>query len=90
MGIGWAYEYAGEVEKAIDWFEQGYQITGPNVPCLGASVKSTAVQSNPRFIKLLRDIKLDIGLTGIHNPVSEAYVRFEVLLLIPEGHDAET
>jgi TolB-like protein len=57
--VGQSYEYAGEAEKAIDWYETGFQITGPNVPYLGASVKTPAIQSNPRFIKLLRDIKLD-------------------------------
>jgi len=59
LGVGNSYEFAGEAEKAIDWFELGYQIAGPNVPYLGASVKTPAIQSNPRFIKLLRDMKLD-------------------------------
>jgi tetratricopeptide (TPR) repeat protein len=59
LEIGYFYADAGEVEKAIDWFERGYQITGPGVPYLGATTRSPAVQSNPRFIKLLRDIKLD-------------------------------
>jgi hypothetical protein len=57
--VGLSYEFAGEAEKAIDWFEIGYKIAEPNVPYLGASVKSPAIQSNPRFIKLLRDMKLD-------------------------------
>jgi TolB-like protein/cytochrome c-type biogenesis protein CcmH/NrfG len=57
--IGNVYEYAGEAEKAIDWYELSFQITGPNVPYLGALTKTPAVQLNPRFIKLLRDIKLD-------------------------------
>ena len=57
--VGNSYEFAGEAEKAIDWFELGYQIAGPNVPYLGAKVKTPAIQSNPRFIKLLRDLKLD-------------------------------
>jgi tetratricopeptide (TPR) repeat protein len=57
--VGQSYEYAGEAEKAIDWYETGFQITEPNVPYLGASVKTPAIQSNPRFIKLLRDMKLD-------------------------------
>ena len=57
--MGWVYAYAGEVEKAIDWYELGFQITGPNVPYLGAATKTPAIQSNPRFIKLLRDMKLD-------------------------------
>jgi len=59
LAIGELYEYAGEVEKAIDWYELGYQITGPGVPYLGVFTESPAVRSNPRFIKLLRDIKLD-------------------------------
>jgi TolB-like protein len=59
LGVGNSYEFAGEAEKAIDWYETGFQITGPNVPYLGAKVKTPAIQSNPRFIKLLRDIKLD-------------------------------
>ena len=59
LGIGNLYEYAGEAEKAIDWYELGYQITGPGVPYLGVSTLSPEIQSNPRFIKLLRDIKLD-------------------------------
>ena len=57
--VGQSYEFAGEAEKAIDWFEIGYKIAGPNVPYLAASVKSPAIQSNPRFIKLLRDLELD-------------------------------
>lgn len=59
MAIGELYEYAGEVEKAMDWFELGFQITGPGVPYLGAMTNSPQVRSNPRFIELLRDIKLD-------------------------------
>jgi TolB-like protein/tetratricopeptide (TPR) repeat protein len=59
LAIGDMYDYAGEAEKAIDWYELGYQIKGPNVPYLGVFTTSTAVQSNPRFIKLLRDIRLD-------------------------------
>ena len=57
--VGYLYGYAGDVEKAIDWFELGYQIKGPGVPYLEIAAKSPALQSNPRFIKLLRDIKLD-------------------------------
>jgi len=59
LAIGHMYAYAGEAEKAMDWYELGYQITGPGVPYLGALTKSPKVRSNTRFIKLLRDIKLD-------------------------------
>lgn len=57
--VGQSYEFAGEAEKAIDWYELGFQIGGPNVPYLGATVKTPAIQSDPRFIQLLRDMKLD-------------------------------
>lgn len=59
LAIGNSYEFAGQAEKAIEWYELGFQITGPNVPYLGAKVKTPAIQSNPRFVKLLRDMKLD-------------------------------
>jgi len=59
VGVGHSYEFAGEVEKAIDWYETAFRITGPNVPYLGAKVKTPEIQSDPRFIKLLRDLKLD-------------------------------
>ena len=59
LAIGGCYGYAGEAEKALDWIELGYQIRGPVVPYLGVMTKSPKRRSNPRFIKLLRDIKLD-------------------------------
>lgn len=59
LNIGGIYELAGEYEKAIDWYEVGYQIKGPGVPYLGVSCSFSKIRSNPRFIKLLRDIKLD-------------------------------
>ena len=59
LWIGNMYKLAGEAEKAIDWYELGFQSTGPNMPYLGARVKTPAITSNPRFIKLLRDMKLD-------------------------------
>jgi len=59
LAIGGLYEFAGEEETAIDWYEVGYQIKGPNVPYLGVLVSFSKIRSNPRFIKLLRDMKLD-------------------------------
>jgi TolB-like protein/Tfp pilus assembly protein PilF len=61
LEIGFLYAEAGEVEKAIDWFEAGYRIMGPGVPYLGvnALALSPELRSNQRFIKLLRDIRLD-------------------------------
>jgi len=66
--IGYYYELAGRAEKAIDWFELDYQITGPSMPYLGALTKTPAIQSNPRFIKLLRDIKLDFWADKYSQP----------------------
>ena len=68
MWIGNMYELAGEVEKAIDWYELCFQITGPTVPYLGARIKTPAVHSNPRFIKLLRDMKLDYWVDKYSQP----------------------
>ncbi len=59
MNVGFLYAQAGEVDKAIDWFEKAYQDHDPDAPYMAVMVKSKAVLSNPRFIKLLRDMKLD-------------------------------
>ncbi len=59
MNIGILYEQAGEVEKAIDWFEIAYHEYDPDAPYMGTLTRSHAIHSNPRFIKLLRDMKLD-------------------------------
>ena len=59
LAIGYLYHAAGEYEKAIDWYELGYQVKGPSVPYLGVNANMSGISSNPRFIKLLRDIKLD-------------------------------
>lgn len=58
VGIAWLYAMAGDYERAIDFYEMGYRIGEPNLPYLGAIAKSE-VQTNPRFIKLLKDMKLD-------------------------------
>ena len=59
MYIGMLYEQAGQVEKAIDWFEIAYREHDPEAPFMGVMTKSSAVHTNPRFIALLRDMKLD-------------------------------
>lgn len=59
MYIGMLYEQAGEVEKAIDWFEVAYRKHDPGAPYMAVLIKSPAVHTNPRFIALLRDMKLD-------------------------------
>jgi TolB-like protein/Flp pilus assembly protein TadD len=59
MDIGLLYEQSGKVEKAIDWYETAFRNHDPAAPYMGVLTKSSAVHSNPRFIKLLRDMKLD-------------------------------
>ena len=59
MNVGFLYAQAGEVDKAIDWFEKAYEDHDPDAPYMAVMVKPKAVLSNPRFIKLLRDMKLD-------------------------------
>ena len=57
--IGLLYTQAGEIDKAIDWFEKAYREHDPDTPGMGVLTQSHALHSNPRFIKLLRDMKLD-------------------------------
>jgi len=57
--IGVLYEHAGDVENAIDWFEKAYRKHDPAAPYIGVITQSDALHSNPRFIELLRDMKLN-------------------------------
>jgi len=59
MTISTLYEQAGETEKSIDFLELAYQNKDPDAPYMGVLVKSVATRSNPRFIELLRKMKLD-------------------------------
>ena len=58
MNIGFLYAQAGEIDEAIDWFETAYRDRDPDAPYMAVMVKPTSVHSNPRFIELLRDMKL--------------------------------
>jgi len=58
VSIAWLYELAGDYEQAIDYYEMAYRIGEPNLPYLGA-LATPAIRSNPRFIKLLKDMRLD-------------------------------
>ena len=59
MDIGFLYAQASDVDKAIDWFEKAYEDHDPKAPYMAVMVKPAAVLSNPRFIELLREMKLD-------------------------------
>lgn len=70
MSIGFLYSQAGEVDKAIDWFEKAYRNRDPTAPYMGVVVKSVSVLSSPRFIELLRDMKLDYWADKYSRPIS--------------------
>ncbi len=57
--IGVLYEDAGEIEKAIDWFEIAYREHDPDAPYMGVLSKNPAINANPRYRQLLRDMRLD-------------------------------
>jgi tetratricopeptide (TPR) repeat protein len=57
--IGVLYEQAGEIEKAIDWFEISYRERDPDAPYMGALSKIPALNAHPRYQQLLRDMQLD-------------------------------
>jgi adenylate cyclase len=70
--IGRLYRLAGDPEKAIDWFELGFKQRDPNAPYLGTAIKSAAITSNPRFIRLLRDMGLDYWADKFSEQISTA------------------
>ncbi len=53
------YQSAGEVEKAIDWWEIAVRNGDPFAPYLAVATKLQAIRTHPRFISLLREMKLD-------------------------------
>lgn len=57
--VGLLFEQAGEAEEAIDWYEIAYRRGDPEAPYLGATIGGRSVQTNPRFIALLREMELD-------------------------------
>jgi len=59
MNIAILFEQAGQVEQAIDWYRIAFETYDPTAPYIGVIVQSPAVLSHPRFIELLRDMRLD-------------------------------
>ena len=56
MNIGMLFEQAGDIDRAIDWFEIAYENRDPDAPYLGVLTKTEAVHSHPRFVQLLRNM----------------------------------
>ena len=59
INIAMLFEQAGRVEQAIDWYEIAFETYDPTAAYMGVLVKSPAIHSHPRFIALLRDMRLD-------------------------------
>ena len=53
------FEQAGRVEQAIDWYRIAFETYDPTAAYMGVIVKSTTIRSHPKFIQLLRDMRLD-------------------------------
>jgi TolB-like protein/Tfp pilus assembly protein PilF len=59
INVAGLYEHGGDIEKAMDWFEKAVRNHDPDAPYLGVLTAIPATQSHPRFIALLREMKLD-------------------------------
>jgi adenylate cyclase len=59
MDIGLAFELGGDAGRSIDWYEMAYRTGDPSTPYLGVLTVAENVRSHPRFIALLREVKLD-------------------------------
>ena len=62
------YEYAGEVEKAIDWWEVAVRDGHPGAPYMAVETKLEAIRRHPRFIALLREMNLDYWADKFSQP----------------------
>ena len=59
LSIAALYEYGGNTEKAIDWFEVSYKRHDPDAPYLAVLTFDLKSRSHPRFIKLMREMGHD-------------------------------
>jgi len=57
--IAGLYEQGGDIEKAMEWYEMAVRNHDPDAPYLGVMTATPEVQSHPRFIALLREMRLD-------------------------------
>ena len=60
--IAFAYSFAGEKEKALEWLEKGYEIKDPMMPFIGGhGVINNLLDGEPRYQDLLRRMNLPVG-----------------------------
>jgi hypothetical protein len=49
---------AGEIDRALDWLERGYQAHDPNLPYINCNPNYDALRSHPRFKDLVQRLEL--------------------------------
>ena len=57
--IGMLFEYSGDIDRALAWYELAVRTRSPDAPYLGQAKGSPLIQKDPRFIALLREMQLD-------------------------------
>jgi serine/threonine-protein kinase len=58
------YERAGDIDRALEWMERGYESRDPDMPYIGAMPLSEELRAKPGFQDLLRRMNLpDVGST---------------------------
>jgi TolB-like protein len=77
------YEFAGEVEKAIDWCEVAVRDGDPGAPYIAVETKLEAIRQHPRFIALLREMELDYWADKF-SQLQEGITRPVAIFLITE------
>jgi tetratricopeptide (TPR) repeat protein len=58
-GIAMRFMNAGDIDRAIDWLETGFQLHDPNLPYLGLPVWDP-LRPHPRFQELLQKMNLPV------------------------------
>ena len=56
--IGMMFEYGGDIDRALDWYEIAVESGSPDAPYLVSAKGSNAARSRPRYIRLLRQMEL--------------------------------
>ena len=59
MSIAGFYEFAGDADNAVAWLRRGFELGDPDIPYIGVNMKDPAIQANPEFQALLREMNLD-------------------------------
>ena len=57
--IAMLLEHANRIEDALDWWETAIESNDPRAPYIGVLVQSPALRTHPRYIQLLRTMRLD-------------------------------